>query len=58
MVFILGKVIHRHSPQTAKKLKADRFWGLKPDIDDYITKHFGANELALRMPNILHLSSK
>lgn len=62
--FTLGKAIRRHSPQTpflfltAKKLKEDRLQGLKLGADDYITKPFDADELVLRVQNILRRSGK
>jgi len=43
---------------TAKNQKADRLRGLKLGADDYITKPFEAEELVLRMQNILKRSIK
>lgn len=62
--FTLGKAIRRHNPKmpflflTAKKLKEDRLKGLKLGADDYITKPFDADELVLRVQNILRRSGK
>ncbi len=41
---------------TAKAMKADRIKGLKLGAADYIIKPFEADELVLRMKNILNLS--
>ena len=38
---------------TARKLKADKIKGLKLGADDYIVKPFEADELVLRLQNIL-----
>lgn len=43
---------------TAKAMKSDRLTGLKLGADDYITKPFEADELVLRMKNILNRSKK
>ncbi len=43
---------------TAKALKEDRLTGLKLGADDYITKPFEADELVLRIKNILNRSEK
>jgi len=43
---------------TAKNQKEDRLRGLKLGADDYITKPFEAEELVLRMHNILRRSGK
>lgn len=42
---------------TAKNQKEDRLKGLKLGADDYITKPFDAEELVLRMSNILRRSA-
>ena len=50
------KSIHPKMPflfLTAKKLKEDRMMGLKLGADDYIVKPFEADELVLRIQNIL-----
>ena len=41
---------------TAKKLKEDKIIGLKLGADDYIVKPFEADELILRLQNILKRS--
>ncbi len=41
---------------TAKSMKEDRLTGLKIGADDYITKPFEADELVLRLKNILKRS--
>lgn len=57
--FSLAKKIKSVNPQmpflflTAKKLKEDRMLGLKLGADDYIVKPFEADELVLRIQNIL-----
>lgn len=43
---------------TARKLKEDKIKGLKLGADDYIVKPFEADELVLRLHNILKRSSK
>jgi DNA-binding response OmpR family regulator len=43
---------------TAKKLKEDKIRGLKLGADDYIVKPFEADELVLRIQNILKRSEK
>lgn len=42
---------------TAKKQKEDRIYGLKLGADDYISKPFEAEELVLRIKNILKRSN-
>ena len=62
--FSLAKAIKTAEPKmpfiflTAKAMKADRIKGLKLGADDYITKPFEADELVLRMKNILNRSLK
>lgn len=57
--FALAKKIKSINPKmpflflTAKKLKEDRMAGLKLGADDYIVKPFEADELVLRIQNIL-----
>ena len=43
---------------TARKLKEDRIKGLKLGADDYIAKPFEADELVLRLKNILRRTEK
>ncbi len=43
---------------TARKLKEDRLKGLKLGADDYIVKPFDADELVLRIHNIIKRSAK
>ncbi|SDE94383.1 DNA-binding response regulator, OmpR family, contains REC and winged-helix (wHTH) domain [Mucilaginibacter pineti] len=57
--FALAEKLRLHYPQlpflfvTARKLKEDILHGLKLGADDYIVKPFDADELILRMRNIL-----
>jgi DNA-binding response OmpR family regulator len=57
--FTLAKKLQTHYPHlpflfvTAKKLKEDIITGLKLGADDYVTKPFDADELILRIKNIL-----
>ncbi|MGD9976762.1 MAG: response regulator transcription factor [Bacteroidales bacterium] len=60
--FELAAQINRESPKTpfifltAKGLKDDRVRGLKLGADDYVCKPFEADELVLRIQNILRRS--
>lgn len=62
--FTLAQEIKKLNPEipfiflTAKLLKPDRIKGLKLGADDYITKPFEADELVLRIRNILNRSGK
>ena len=62
--FTLAEKIVNHNPEvpflflTAKKLKEDKIRGLKLGADDYIVKPFEADELVLRIQNILKRSEK
>ncbi len=62
--FTLAEKIVNHNPEvpflflTAKKLKEDKIKGLKLGADDYIVKPFEADELVLRIQNILKRSEK
>lgn len=62
--FTLAQKIVNHNPEvpflflTAKKLKEDKIKGLKLGADDYIVKPFEADELVLRIQNILKRSEK
>lgn len=62
--FTLAEQIIIHNPEvpflflTAKKLKEDKIRGLKLGADDYILKPFEADELVLRIQNILKRSEK
>jgi len=62
--FQLAKEIRNLDPRmpviflTAKNRKEDRLKGLKIGADDYITKPFEAEELVLRMHNILRRAGK
>lgn len=57
--FTLAKKLQTHYPHlpflfvTAKKLKEDIITGLQLGADDYVTKPFDADELILRIKNIL-----
>ncbi|MEM1357279.1 MAG: response regulator transcription factor [Bacteroidota bacterium] len=60
--FTVAEVIRRINPEvpfiflTARKMKADRIKGLRLGADDYISKPFEADELVLRLKNILRRS--
>ncbi len=60
--FTLAKALRQQYPQipllfvTARKMKEDILYGLKLGADDYIIKPFDADELILRMQNILRRS--
>jgi len=62
--FQLGTEIRKLDPRmpmiflTAKNRKEDRLKGLKIGADDYITKPFEAEELVLRIENILRRAGK
>ena len=62
--FTLAEKIVNQNPEvpflflTAKKLKEDKIRGLKLGADDYILKPFEADELVLRIQNILKRSEK
>ena len=62
--FTLAEKMVQHNPEvpflflTAKKLKEDKIRGLKLGADDYIVKPFEADELVLRIQNILKRSEK
>jgi DNA-binding response OmpR family regulator len=62
--FTLAEKIVIYNPEvpflflTAKKLKEDKIRGLKLGADDYIVKPFEADELVLRIQNILKRSEK
>ena len=62
--FTLAEKIINHNPEvpflflTAKKLKEDKLRGLNLGADDYILKPFEADELVLRIQNILKRSEK
>ena len=62
--FTLAENIINHNPEvpflflTAKKLKEDKLRGLKLGADDYIVKPFEADELVLRIQNILKRTEK
>lgn len=62
--FTLAEKIVQQNPEvpflflTAKKLKEDKIRGLKLGADDYILKPFEADELVLRIQNILKRSEK
>jgi DNA-binding response OmpR family regulator len=62
--FVLADKLSRSHPDlpflfiTARKSKEDIMFGLKLGADDYITKPFDADELILRIRNILKRASK
>lgn len=62
--FTLAEKMVKYNPEvpflflTAKKLKEDKIRGLKLGADDYIVKPFEADELVLRIQNILKRSEK
>ena len=62
--FTLAEKIMAHNPEipfiflTARKLKNDKIKGLQLGADDYIVKPFEADELVLRMNNILKRSNQ
>lgn len=62
--FTLAEKMVQHNPEvpflflTAKKLKEDKIRGLQLGADDYIVKPFEADELVLRIQNILKRSEK
>ena len=62
--FTLAEKMVNYNPEipflflTAKKLKEDKIRGLKLGADDYIVKPFEADELVLRIQNILKRSEK
>ncbi|CAL2065186.1 response regulator transcription factor [Tenacibaculum sp. 190524A05c] len=61
--FTLAEDIINENPEipfvflTARKLKEDKLKGLKLGADDYIVKPFDADELVLRLKNIIKRSS-
>lgn len=59
--FTVAENLNRNTPfvfLTARKLKDDRLKGLKLGADDYIIKPFEADELVLRINNILKRSAQ
>ncbi len=62
--FSLAEIVRKDFPGlpflflTARVMKEDRIKGLKIGADDYITKPFEADELVLRIQNILRRSKK